>query len=62
MENVTKNVKIVIYGAGAIGTSLYGLIYPHYSNIYLLARGDNAKILKSKGLLLYEQKITIQNL
>ncbi len=56
MENVSGNLRIVIYGAGAIGTSLYGLIYPHYSNIYLLARGENAKILKSNGLILYEQK------
>lgn len=56
MENKNDNVRIVIYGAGAIGSSLCGLIYPKYSNIYLLARGENAKILKSKGLTLYELK------
>ena len=56
MEKNKEELEIVIYGAGAIGTSICGLITPHYDKIYLLARGDNARIMNSKGLVLYEQE------
>ncbi|MBD3253651.1 MAG: 2-dehydropantoate 2-reductase [Candidatus Lokiarchaeota archaeon] len=56
LMNEGKNLKIIIYGAGAIGTSLAGFLTPHYDQIYLLARGENAKVLKSQGLILYEKE------
>ena len=51
MEN--KKVSIVIYGAGAIGSTIAGWLFPHVKDLYLLARGENAKIMKKKGLILY---------
>ncbi len=48
-----EKLTIVIYGAGAIGSTLAGWLFPHLNNLYLLARGDNAKIMKEKGLILY---------
>jgi len=56
--NDKDKFEIVIYGVGAIGASLGGWLTPHYDKIYLLARGDNAKVIKSRGLTLY-QKIKI---
>ncbi|MFX1277056.1 MAG: ketopantoate reductase family protein [Promethearchaeota archaeon] len=54
MDNNDK-FKIVIYGIGAIGASLGGWLSPHYDEIYLLARGENAKIMKSRGLIIYQR-------
>ena len=54
MDDKDKS-EIVIYGVGAIGASIGGLLNPHYDKLYLLARGENAKVLKSKGLTLYQK-------
>ena len=48
-----EKLTIVVYGAGAIGSTLAGWLFPHINNLYLLARGDNAKFMKKKGLILY---------
>ncbi|MEJ2295198.1 MAG: 2-dehydropantoate 2-reductase N-terminal domain-containing protein [Candidatus Lokiarchaeota archaeon] len=49
------NFNIVIYGSGAIGATLGGWLFQNGHNVYLLARGENAKALKSNGLILYEK-------
>ncbi|MCP4134200.1 MAG: 2-dehydropantoate 2-reductase [bacterium] len=50
-----KDMKIVIFGAGAIGQSVGGWIAPHHENLFFLDRGDVAKTMKEKGINLYEQ-------
>lgn len=57
MEEKQINPDIVIYGAGAIGASICGWITPVYSNVYLLARGQNAQVIKTKGLILYQNSL-----
>ncbi len=52
---MNNDFKIVIYGSGAIGATLGGWLAQDYQNVYLLARGDNAKAIKSNGLILYEK-------
>jgi 2-dehydropantoate 2-reductase len=52
MEQINENLTIVIYGIGGIGATLGGWLSQNYNNVYLLARGDNAKALKSSGLIL----------
>ncbi len=52
---MNKNMKIVFFGAGAIGQSVGGWIAPHHDNIYFLDRGDVAKTMKEKGITLFEQ-------
>jgi 2-dehydropantoate 2-reductase len=54
MENGRSHLEIVIYGAGAVGASMCGLLSPHYNKVYLLARGENAQAIKSKGLIMYQ--------
>ena len=55
---MNNNFTIVIYGAGAIGASLGGWLSQDYQHVYLLARGENAKTMKSNGLILYENDPT----
>ncbi|MFX1324351.1 MAG: ketopantoate reductase family protein [Promethearchaeota archaeon] len=52
MEKNIEDLTIVIYGIGGIGATLGGWLSQNYNNVYLLARGDNAKALKSNGLIL----------
>ncbi|MBD3350183.1 MAG: 2-dehydropantoate 2-reductase [Candidatus Lokiarchaeota archaeon] len=47
--------KIVIYGAGAIGSTVFAWLLPYYRNLFLLARGKNLEKLRSKGLTIYKQ-------
>ncbi len=54
-NTVKEQLDIVIYGAGAIGATICGFLIPHYDQIHLLARGDNAKAMKSRGLILYQK-------
>ena len=49
-------MSIVFYGAGAIGSNLAGWLSINYDPVYLLARGENANIIKSRGLILYEME------
>lgn len=51
-----KDLELVVYGAGAVGSSVGGWITSNYDKISLLARGDHAKIMKDKGLTLYQQE------
>jgi len=43
---------IIIYGAGSIGSTIGGWITPSYQNVYLIARGEHAKVMKEQGLTL----------
>ena len=45
-------INIVIYGIGGIGATLGGWLSQKNDNVYLLARGENASVLKSNGLIL----------
>ncbi|MBA7515055.1 hypothetical protein ES705_07093 [subsurface metagenome] len=54
--NTINTLKIVIYGVGGIGATLGGWLTQGYDNVYLLARGENAKALKTNGLILYERE------
>ncbi|MHA1916507.1 MAG: ketopantoate reductase family protein [Promethearchaeota archaeon] len=47
-----NDLTVVIYGIGGIGATLGGWLSQKNDNIYLLARGENAKVLKSNGLIL----------
>jgi len=49
---------IVIYGAGSIGSAIGGWLTPKHRTIYLMARGEHAKIMKGRGLTLLETKKT----
>jgi 2-dehydropantoate 2-reductase len=49
-------MSIVFYGAGAIGANLAGWLSEHYDPVFLLARGENANAIKSRGLILYEME------
>ncbi|MBN1883321.1 MAG: ketopantoate reductase family protein [Deltaproteobacteria bacterium] len=42
---------IVIYGAGAIGATVGGWLYPHHPSVTLLARGEHAERMKKDGLV-----------
>ncbi len=50
-------MRILIYGIGAIGGTIGGLLAQNYKDLYFLARGENAKVLKNIGLTLYEKKL-----
>ncbi|MHA1472034.1 MAG: ketopantoate reductase family protein [Promethearchaeota archaeon] len=62
MESDLNNPNIVIYGAGAVGAPICGWLAPHYTKIYLLARGENAKVIKSKGLTMYQKTVDTKQL
>jgi len=48
-----KNLKLVFFGAGAIGGSVGGWIAPHHQNLVFYDQGQVALALKEKGLTLY---------
>jgi len=52
VDRNNDELTIVIYGIGGIGATLGGWISQKNDNVYLLARGDNARALKSNGLIL----------
>ncbi|HEC38589.1 hypothetical protein LCGC14_2392370 [marine sediment metagenome] len=51
-----RDLRVIIYGIGGIGATLGGWLSQDYENVYLLARGENAKVLKTNGLILYERE------
>lgn len=58
---MNNKLRILVYGAGAIGGSIGGWIAQSYPEITLLARGKHAKTMKSEGLLLHSSKNPISN-
>ncbi len=47
---------ILLYGAGAIGCTIYRWLKPFYSNLTLVARGKTAERIRSMGISIYEDK------
>jgi 2-dehydropantoate 2-reductase len=45
--------RVVVVGAGAIGSSIAGWIAPKYENFSLLARGESLEAIKNRGLKSY---------
>jgi 2-dehydropantoate 2-reductase len=45
---------IVLYGAGAIGCTIYRWLKPFYDNLFLLAHGRTADEIRAEGLSIYE--------
>ena len=50
-----KEMKIVIFGAGAIGQTVGGWVAGVHKNICFLDRGDVAATMKKNGITLFEQ-------
>ncbi len=48
-----RNSKIIIYGAGAIGSTLAAWLSEKHEHTYLLCRGESAKRIREKGLKIY---------
>lgn len=46
--------NVLVVGAGAIGLSITGWIFPHNKNLHLLARGASVNAIRSHGLRLYQ--------
>ncbi|MHA2400539.1 MAG: ketopantoate reductase family protein [Promethearchaeota archaeon] len=52
MDKKNDELSIVIYGIGGIGATLGGWLSQKNDNVFLLARGEHAKVLKKNGLIL----------
>jgi 2-dehydropantoate 2-reductase len=50
---MTEEPRVVVVGAGAIGSSIVGWISPKYGNLSLLARGETLEVIKNRGLKSY---------
>ena len=50
---MSERPRIVIVGAGAIGSSIAGWIAPKYKNLSLLARGTTLEVIRNHGLKFY---------
>ena len=46
--------NVLVVGAGAIGLTVSGWIFPHNENLHLLARGESVVAIRSHGLRLYQ--------
>jgi len=51
----SEEPKVVVVGAGAIGSSIAGWIAPKYGNLCLLARGEALEVIKNHGLKSYSR-------
>jgi len=47
--------KIVIYGAGSIGSTIGGWMTPNHPDVHLIARKEHADVMKERGLTLSGQ-------
>jgi 2-dehydropantoate 2-reductase len=45
---------VLIVGAGAIGLTVAGWLFPHHENLHLLARGESVFTIRRNGLHLYQ--------
>jgi 2-dehydropantoate 2-reductase len=48
-----KGLSVVVVGAGAIGLSLTGWIFPYTKNLHLLARGNSVSDIRNQGIRLF---------
>jgi 2-dehydropantoate 2-reductase len=53
-DPLEEKPNVLIVGAGAIGLSVAGWIFPHNENLHLLARGESVAAIRSHGLRLYQ--------
>ena len=53
MTITVEEPRVVVVGAGAVGSSIAGWIAPNYGNLSLLARGEALEVIKSRGLKSY---------
>ena len=51
--SVEEKPNVLVVGAGAIGLSITGWIFPQTKNLHLLARGESVAAIRSHGLRLY---------
>ena len=52
--NAYDSKKILIFGAGAIGSSVGGWLAPHYESLYFFDRPEITAALRTKGLTHYQ--------
>jgi len=50
---MSEKPKVVVVGAGAIGSSIAGWVAPKYENLSLLARGEALDVIRNHGLKSY---------
>ncbi|MCP4022494.1 MAG: NAD(P)-binding domain-containing protein, partial [Desulfobacteraceae bacterium] len=48
-----EEMKIVVFGAGAVGATVGGWLSEYHDNLYFLDRGPVEKALREKGITLY---------
>jgi 2-dehydropantoate 2-reductase len=53
-DPMKEKPSVLIVGAGAIGLSVAGWIFPHNENLNILARGESVDAIRRKGLRLYK--------
>ncbi len=53
-DPLKEKPNVLIVGAGAIGLSVAGWIFPHNENLNLLARGESVAAIRRHGLRLYK--------
>ena len=51
---LSGKLGVLVVGAGAIGLSVAGWIFPKNKNLHLLARGESLSALRKNGLHLYQ--------
>ena len=51
--SLEEKPNVLVVGAGAIGLSITGWIFPQTENLHLLARGESVAAIRSHGLRLY---------
>jgi 2-dehydropantoate 2-reductase len=54
-HNMSEEPRVVVVGAGAIGSSIMGWIAPLYPHLSLLARGESLQVIKESGLRSYQK-------
>jgi 2-dehydropantoate 2-reductase len=53
-DPLKEKPNVLIVGAGAIGLSVAGWIFPSNENLHLLARGESLATIRKEGLRLYQ--------
>jgi 2-dehydropantoate 2-reductase len=53
-DPLKEKPDVLIVGAGAIGLTVAGWIFPHHENLHLLARGESLSVIRKNGLHLYQ--------
>ena len=48
-------MRILVFGAGAVGSTVAGWMATRHEEISLLARGETAEAIRERGILMYRQ-------